>query len=110
MNNARLRRVSTTLLAASFPILGACWSAAPSRTGVAVSPDAGEDASGDVADDGAAASPDGDSGAATDGAAPGDAASGPVVVSISESSFTFATPDLSHGLTATVTGTATTTL
>jgi lysophospholipase L1-like esterase len=44
-----------------------------------------------------------------DGGAP-DTGSGAVAVTVSESTYTFATPDLYHGLTAMVTGTTTTTV
>src|SRR4051812_48224711 len=89
--------VATTILAACWLALGACQSSSQPRTGDTV-PDGGADlASGDVP------------GAADDAAAP-DVPAGPVEVTLSESTYTFATPDLSHGLIATVTGTATSTV
>src|SRR6188768_4211200 len=50
-----------------------------------------------------------DTGTNTDDGATGDTGT-TVAVTLSEPAFTLATPDLHHGLTATVTGTATTTV
>jgi hypothetical protein len=47
-----------------------------------------------------------DTGTGTDN----DAGAEPIAITLSEAAFTLATPDLHHGLTATVTGTATTTV
>jgi len=80
------------LLAGWVLALGACQSSPQPRSGIDIGPDAGADvASGEVT--------------TTGDAAPPDAPAGPVAVSLSESTYTFATPDLSHGLTASVTGT-----
>jgi lysophospholipase L1-like esterase len=86
------------ILAGCWLALGACQSSPQPRTGIDIVPDAGADvATGDLP-------------GATDDAAAPDVPAGPVEVSLSESTYTFATPDLSHGLTATVTGTAMTTV
>src|SRR5581483_9327257 len=74
--------VAATVLAGALLALGACQSSQP-RTGIDIVPDAGD-------------------------ASATDAPAGPVAVSLSESTYTFATPDLSHSLTASVTGTGAT--
>jgi lysophospholipase L1-like esterase len=51
-----------------------------------------------------------DAGADTGTGTDNDTGAEPIAITLSESAFTLATPDLHHGLTATVTGTATTTV
>ena len=66
--------------------------------------DAGPDTGTDTGIDAGA-----DTGPITDDGGAADTVVGPVAITLSESSYTFETPDLHHGLTATVTGSATTT-
>jgi lysophospholipase L1-like esterase len=98
-----LRIITSTILAGSLVVTVGCQSSPQPRSGM----DIGPDASGDVApaDDGG---PDAGTGDADDAAA--DVPTGPVVVTVGESTYTFDTPDLSHTLVATVTGSATTTV
>src|SRR3954468_14292647 len=51
-----------------------------------------------------------ETGTNTDEGGTTDTSVGPVAIALGESSYTFETPDLHHGLTATVTGSATTTV
>ena len=96
------RAVLIAALCNSFLVLAGCKGSTSPRTSVDVGPDAGSPDSNNGADSTTGADPD--------AATPPDAATGNVAVTLSESSFTLATPDLSHPLTATVTGTATTTV
>jgi lysophospholipase L1-like esterase len=97
MPNETRRALLIIVLCHPLLLLGACQKTA-AQAGPDAGPDLGPgvDAGANVTDDGAATT--------TDGPA------GPVAVSLGETAFTFATPDLSHTLTATVAGTPTTTV
>lgn len=99
------RVVLAAIVSSWFLLVAACQSSkAPATMPVSV-PDAGAGAdsdSGTPGDDAAATDTGTDSGAGAD--------AGVVAVTLNESSFTLATPDLSHSLIATVAGTTTTTV
>src|SRR4029077_13732193 len=80
----------------SFLVLAGCKGSTNPRTSVDVGPDAGSPDSNNGADRTTGPDPD--------AATPPDAAASNVAVTLAESAFTLATPDLSHPLIATVTG------
>ncbi len=82
------------ILCNSFLVFAGCKNTTAPKTGI----DVGQDASGP------------DTGADAGADAEADLETGTVAVTLSESAFTLDTPDLSHALTASVTGTATTTV
>src|SRR5690242_10799822 len=91
--------VALALLGGAFLMSAACGKSGGQRAGNDAGPDGdpgpGIDAGADTAGD--------------DGAA-GDGGGGPIVVTLGETAFTFPTPDVSHTLAASVTGTGTTTV
>src|SRR4029079_16581541 len=90
--------------ASSFLLLGGCGGGkSQQQTGNDAAPDTGDP---NIDVDAGSGS---DTGTTTDDGGTSDTAIGPVAVTLHESSYTFDTPDLHHGLTATVTGSATTT-
>jgi len=91
------------VVASSFLLLGGCGGGKSQQNGNDAGPDTGGDPNIDV--DAAT-----DTGTTTDDGGAGDTVIGPVAVTLNETSYTFETPDLHHGLTATVTGNATTTV
>ncbi len=101
--NEWLRGVTSTILAGALLVAVGCQSSPQPRSGIDLGPDASADVS--AASDGG---PDASAGDPGDAAA--DAPIGPVGVTVSESTYTFDTPDLSHSLVATVTGSPTITV
>jgi lysophospholipase L1-like esterase len=87
------------VLASSSLLFGACGGT-KQHAGSDAGPDTGTDPNIDAATDNSTITDDGGT---------TDTVVGPVAITLSESSYTFDTPDLHHGLTATVTGSATTT-
>jgi len=98
------RTVLLVITGLSLLTSAACWKSSGSPGGTNVVVDAGAGADGGDS----AANPDLGPGPGADAGA--DAVVGTVSVTLSESAFTLATPDLSHPLTASVTGTATATV
>jgi len=88
----------TTILSASLLLFAGCGGGKSSPGGTDAGPDAPKDAN------------DFDMGTGTDDGGPVDTGTASVAITVSESAYTFATPDLNHGLTAAVTGTTTTTV
>src|SRR3954467_5761273 len=102
MTNAFRRAALLAALTSSIGFFAGCGSSPARPAGNDSGADGGLVPDGDV--DSAA-----DTGTSDDGSA-SDSGLGPVALTLSESSFTMETPDLHHGLTATVTGAATTTV
>lgn len=102
-HNGWLRIVTSTALAGALLVAVGCQSSPQPRSGIDIGPDAGADVP--PADDGGP-----DAGGGDPGDAAADVPTGPVGVTVSESTYTFDTPDLSHSLGATVTGSTTTTV
>ncbi len=102
MNRNFQRAVLTAIFANGVGFFAGCGGSSPAQP-------AGNDSS--VPDTGTGADSDvdtADTGGSTDDGGVTDTGLQPVTITLSESAFTMATPDLHHGLTATVTGGATT--
>jgi lysophospholipase L1-like esterase len=103
MNNETCRALIFSILCGGLLFPAACGKSGSPQGGSDAGPETGDDAGPGPGVDA------GTDGANDDGAA-AETGGGPVAVTLAETAFTFPTPDVSHGLTAGVTGAATTTV